>query len=86
MLYDLSTAVNEELANLNSLRIISEARRYDKEDLRIVKGNEDTTKHWDLLIAASIGFQMKDHAGAIRRKPIKSSTPSPKRGIGIYGT
>ena len=59
MLYELNTGVNEELIELVSARIISEARRYDKEDLRTLKGDEDT-KHYDLLIAATIGFQMKN--------------------------
>lgn len=59
MLYELNTAINEELAELVSSRIISEARRYDKENLRILKGDEET-KHYDLLIAAAIGFQMKN--------------------------
>ena len=59
MLYELNTGINEELVELVSARIISEARRYDKEDLRTLKGDEDT-KHYDLLIAATIGFQMKN--------------------------
>ena len=59
MLYELSTAINEELIELVSARIISEARRYDKDDLRIIKGDEET-KHSDLLIATVIGFQMRN--------------------------
>lgn len=59
MLYDLNTAISEELIELISSRIISEARRYDKDDLHITKGNEET-KHYDLLIAVAIGFQMRN--------------------------
>mgnify|MGYP001571747212 CR=1 FL=1 len=61
MLYELNTGINEELVELVSSRIISEVRRYDKDDLRILKGDEET-KHYDLLIAAAIGFQMKNYA------------------------
>ena len=64
MLYDLNTAINDELIAINSSRVVSEMRRYDKEDLQIVKGNEET-QHFDLLMACAIGFQMKDHAGVI---------------------
>ena len=59
MMYDIRTAINEELVEISSARIISECRRYDKEDLRILKGNEDT-QHYDLLMAMAIGFQMRN--------------------------
>lgn len=89
MFYALNTAVNEELISLNSSAIISEARRYDKENLRTVRHNEageETTNHFDLLTAAVIGFQMKDYAPAIRRAKPKTSTGSSiKRGSGIKG-
>jgi hypothetical protein len=85
MMYDLSTAVNEELVNLNSSRIISEARRYDKEELRVVKANEETTNHWDLLIATAIGFQMKDSARSYKVMRTQSSGSSVRRGNGMRG-
>lgn len=87
MMYDLSTAINEDLCELTSARIISEARRYDKEDLRVLRANDETTNHWDLLVAAAIGFQMRNHAGAARAKRKKSSTSTAtvKRGTGIRG-
>jgi hypothetical protein len=84
MFYDMNTAVNEDLVNINSARIISEARRYDKEELRIAKTTDDTTQHFDLLTATVIGFQMKDHAGSIRKKIITNQSPV-KRGTGIRG-
>jgi hypothetical protein len=36
-------------------------RRYDKEDMRFLHSTEETTKHWDLLMATAIGFQMKTY-------------------------
>lgn len=63
MMYDFSTAINNEWVEIPSKVIQSEARRYDKEHLRMKKG-DDTTQHYDLLIATAIGFQMKDFAKA----------------------
>ena len=61
MMYDFNTAVNEELVDIPSRRLVSEMRRYDKEDLRVAKKDidPDITQHWDLIMAAAIGFQMK---------------------------
>ncbi len=84
MLYDLNTAVNEQLVDLNSARIISEARRYESESLRILHPTEETTNHSDLLIAACIGFQMKDVVRSIK-KPYQSSIAPVKRGTGLRG-
>lgn len=61
MFYDMNTAINEELVEIPSNGILSEARRYDREDLRVKAYNEDTTDHFDLLIAMVIGFQMRDY-------------------------
>lgn len=86
MMFDLNTAVNDELVSLTSARIISEARRYDKEELRLVRANDETTNHWDLLVAAAIGFQMKDFARLVRRNIIKNSSTPIKRGSGLRST
>lgn len=86
MMFDLNTAINEELCNLNSARIISEARRYDKEDMRIVRGSDETTAHYDLLIATAIGFQMKNYAKIIRGKKKSSNNVTINRGQGLRGT
>ncbi|MEK7578872.1 MAG: hypothetical protein AAB456_04165 [Patescibacteria group bacterium] len=74
MMYDLNTAVNNELVDILSQTIISEMRRYDKEDLRI-RIHDDETEHYDLLIAAAIGFQMKDNRPAINKKKAKVIIP-----------
>jgi hypothetical protein len=60
MFYDLNTAVNNELIEVPSQPLISEMRRYDKEDLRIKNYDDEATEHFDLLVALAIGFQMKD--------------------------
>jgi hypothetical protein len=61
MMYDLSTAINNELVNIPSQPLVSELRRYDKEQLNTTRFDDLATQHWDLLVACSIGFQMKDH-------------------------
>jgi len=86
MIYDLNTAVNEELAELFSPEIISEARRYDKEGLRIVRGNDMTTSHYDLLMATAIGFQLRYEQILTKRKISNhSNTQTASRGKGIRG-
>lgn len=85
MMYDFNTAINEELANINSPKIISEARRYDKEGLRIVKADESTTAHYDLLTAAVIGFQMRYEAGMLRHKKSTPTSAPVRRGGGMRG-
>lgn len=84
MLYDLNTAVNESLVRIPSERIVSEMRRYDEDDLRVVRARDETTKHWDLLMATAIGFQMKDFAKETR-PPKRPETAAVSRGKGIRG-
>lgn len=62
MMYDLNTASNNDLIDIPSHKIVSEMRRYDKEDLRVKKYDDEMTEHFDLLTATAIGFQMKDYA------------------------
>jgi len=85
MMYDINTAVNEELVDIFSRNILGEMRRYDKNDLRILKGTEET-QHFDLLMACAIGFQMKDHAKAPRQSRPKPKGQSVRRGTGLRAT
>lgn len=73
MMYDLNTAINENLVKMSSGRIISEMRRYDKEELREVKNRGETTQHFDLLVAAAIGFQMKNESSKREHTTSQSS-------------
>ena len=59
MFFDLNSAINNELIDIPSQGIISEMRRYDKEDLRVKNYSDEETEHYDLLTACCIGFQMK---------------------------
>ncbi|MGA2418201.1 MAG: hypothetical protein ABSF55_03115 [Candidatus Staskawiczbacteria bacterium] len=60
MMYDLSTAVNDNLIDIPDNALISEMRRYDKENLNTQRFDEEATQHYDILMAAAIGFQMKN--------------------------
>lgn len=75
MFFALNTAINENLVKISSQRILSEMRRYDKEELREIKSRGETTMHFDLLTATVIGFQMKDESIKIESKPTQT-TPS----------
>lgn len=90
MFFDLNTAVNDQLVALNSRQVLSEARRYDKNDLRVVKYKDDeNTAHFDLLTAACIGFQMSIPARLYKRgiQKAQKRTGTPiQRGKGLHGT
>lgn len=75
MMFELNTAVNEYLVKIISSEIVSEMRRYDKEELREVKNKGETTAHFDLLMAAAIGFQMRNE-DVKRENVVTQSTPS----------
>ena len=74
MMYDLSTGVNNELVEVPSRQIISEARRYDKEELQSMRFDPEATQHFDLLIGAAIGFQMKNER-AVNRNEVSVFIP-----------
>lgn len=63
MFYDFNTAVNNELIDIPSKPLISEMRRYDKEDLRSKKYGDEVTEHFDLVTSAVIAFQMRTEYG-----------------------
>lgn len=62
MMYDLARVVENHEVDIPSRRLLNECRTYDKDDLNSVRTDADQTDHWDLLIAAAIGWQMKAHA------------------------
>jgi hypothetical protein len=63
MLFAFAKAVEDGLLQLNDKRLIAEAKSYTRNDL--IDDQKDprlTTRHFDLLIAAAIAWQMKDFA------------------------
>lgn len=69
MIFDFSKAVADGLIALNCPRLIAEVSAYTRNDL--MDADEDvrlTTRHFDLLIAAAICWQMKTFADASERE------------------
>jgi hypothetical protein len=63
MIFALAKAVEKGLIELNDKDIIAELMNYTRNDL--IDDEKDprmTTRHFDLLIATAIAWQMKDHA------------------------
>lgn len=63
MFFDFLKAVEDGLVELNDAALKAEAMSYTRNDL--IDDEKDprlTTRHFDLLVAACIAWQMKDHA------------------------
>lgn len=59
MLSELKSVLDDEAIALVSKEIFDEVRTYDAEDINRGSFDSEQTRHWDLLIALSIAFQMK---------------------------
>ncbi len=70
MMYDFNTAVNDELVDIPDRVLVSEMRRYDKKELNTSRFDNEATNHYDILMAATIGFQMKNHLPQSEFKPV----------------
>ena len=60
MMYEFQRAVYNDLVEIPSRPLLAEMRTYNLEDLQEVKRDDGTTTHWDRLMSAAIGFQMKN--------------------------
>lgn len=69
MIFGLVKAVNDGLLNLSDKDLIQECKNYTRNDLiEEVRDPRLTTRHFDLLIAAAIAWQMKDFASVRQKK------------------
>ena len=66
MMYDLNSAFEDEILEISSEILKKELRSYDKEDLTVIRFSNDQTKHWDLVIALAICWQMRTHLSVPR--------------------
>jgi len=72
MLFALAKAVDDGLLALNCPKLIAECRSYTRNDLMDAEVDPRlTTRHFDLLIAAAIAWQLKDHARLKSKKDTK---------------
>lgn len=63
MLFALGKAIEDGLLALNDKALIAECKAYTRNDLlETIKDPRLTTRHFDLLMACAIAWQMKDHA------------------------
>ena len=63
MLFDLKKAVEDGHLELSDPDLIAELRSYTRDDLLDVEADVRlTTRHFDLLIACCIAYQMKGYA------------------------
>ncbi len=83
MLHDLKTAINEDGIQIPSQEILKELRSYTQDDVQYQRTDEDTTRHFDLLIATAIAYQMKDYVNRSTRTKSRKLTAS--RGKGFRG-
>lgn len=89
MLYELRTAVKDGLLELSDPDLIAEARSYTRDDLMDTEADPRlSTRHFDLLIACAIAWQMRNHAEIWKRKltdlSVAEGKQDPKYGdIGI---
>ncbi len=72
MLYDLNADINNDAILVTSAPTKRELKSYDKENLGVVKFDEDAAHHWDRVIALAIARQMMPHA-------VPSAMPGQKR-------
>ncbi|OQB08217.1 MAG: hypothetical protein BWY21_01397 [Parcubacteria group bacterium ADurb.Bin216] len=69
MLLALKKAITDGLIALNDEDLISELKNYSRNDL--IEKEQDprlTTRHFDLLMALAIAWQMKDYAEVTKKK------------------
>ena len=59
MLYELNTAINEELVEITSKAIIQECKTYPKDDLHTISPKDEEATHWDRLMACAIGWKVR---------------------------
>jgi len=63
MLYDLKRAIEDGLLEVSDIRVIEELRAFSRDDLMDAAPDPRlTTRHFDLLTAVAIAYQMKYHA------------------------
>lgn len=63
MIFDFLKAVDDGLIELNDAALIAECKSYSRNDLIDTENDPRlTTRHFDLLIAACIAWQMRDYA------------------------
>lgn len=61
IVYDMVTAVHEELVLIPSKQVLHEFRIYNRQDVQTIYNDEESTRHLDLATAVMIGFFLRNH-------------------------
>jgi hypothetical protein len=61
MLFELKSAIEDDLVKIYDRALLIEMKVYDKNELNVIKADEDTTNHFDLLMALAIAYEMRKH-------------------------
>lgn len=64
ILFNLKQAVEEFWVDIPDRAILKELRMYDNEDLRQVRFDDETTRHFDLVMALAIAYEMRNETGS----------------------
>lgn len=59
--FELKSAIEDNLIKIYDRGLLIEMKIYDKNELNVIKGDEETTNHFDLLMALAIAFEMRKH-------------------------
>lgn len=84
MLSSLREAIESGLIELNDEDLINEAKSYTRNDL--IDSEVDirlTTRHFDLLIACCIAYQMRDHTRPARPMSEEWDAPEKEKNMAI---
>jgi hypothetical protein len=63
IMFNLKSAVEEEELDITDEMVLREARKFDHADVPVLKLDEETTRHFDALMATAIAYEMKDYVG-----------------------
>lgn len=63
MVFDFKNAIEDNLLEIPDQMILIEARKFDQADISSIRFDPESTRHFDVFIAACIVWQMKDHVG-----------------------
>jgi len=69
MMYELSEAIEDGILYVYDMGILLEMKRFNKEDTLQIAVTESTTRHFDLLIALAIAWQMRGYSSRGKADP-----------------
>jgi len=63
IVFNLKAALEDDEFETPDEILLREARKFDQTDLAVVKLDPETTRHFDVFMAACIAYELKDHVG-----------------------